>query len=75
VAEAEECPLTDQETAPWIAVSHAGASADMYAISRVGFPKVVTAQSVTALAEEIRELDLSGTAHPLLPTDSGPRRI
>lgn len=67
VAETEGSLPSDQQIAPWVAVSHASDSKNLFVISRVGVSTVVTAQSVTALAEEIRALNLADNAHFLPP--------
>lgn len=68
VAEIEDRLPSTSATAAWVAIHHVTDSTHMFAVSRIGIPTVVSAQSLTALVRGIRDLDPSGPVPSLLPT-------
>lgn len=54
-AETDELPsFTHFQSAPWVATCHKDGETDVYAASRIGVTRVLSARSASGLAERIR---------------------
>lgn len=67
VAETDDLPSYPHfQSAPWVATCHTQGAIDVYAISRIGVTRVLSARSASGLAERIRQC-----ARSAFPPDDG----